>query len=119
MDESLERIQVTSSSAEIHVRVFIGKQGEFWGYVAPSLNVSGYGLNKKEAREAFEHNIDVFGDDLFELSLEERVQVLKQMGWEQHKFFKKRFSKSFVDENGVLQNFDKTHKVQVLQEEFA
>ncbi|MCB0503216.1 MAG: hypothetical protein KDD32_11065 [Bacteroidetes bacterium] len=119
MSESIERIQITSCSANFRIKVYIGKQGDYWGFVAPSINISGYGHSKKEARDSFEHNIDVFGDDLFELTVKERITVLKELGWEQHKFFQKRFSKCYVDENGVLQNFDQDYEVQVLEEEFA
>jgi hypothetical protein len=34
------------------------------------------------------------------------MEELKKLGWTKHKYFKKQYSSSFVDENGVLQNFD-------------
>lgn len=50
-------------------------------------------------------------EDIFQLSPKKKEAVLKNMVWEKNKFFKKRFSTAFVDENGVLQNFDSPKQV--------
>ena len=43
---------------------------------------------------------------LFSLKPEQRITELKKMGWHNDTLFRKQFSSAFVDENGVLQNFD-------------
>ena len=101
-----ESINVSKNSLSIRINTITGKDGEFWVVIAPSINVSGYGSNQKEAEESFDHNMDVFGDDLTSLKFDSRILELKKMGWEQQDHFKRRLSKVFVDENGALQNLE-------------
>src|SRR5690606_25906698 len=90
---------------------YSGKSGDHWIVIIPSLNVSGYGDTEDEAIKDIEYNIKVFCDDLLSL---DRIQMnieLKKMGWVKDKYFNKRYSTVFVDENGVLQNFDSPSEV--------
>ena len=90
---------------------YSGLQGDYWVSIIPSMNVTGYGETMEESRESLRENLEILCDDLFELTKEQRILELKKMGWEKHKFFNKRFSKSYVDENGVLQDFDHPEQV--------
>lgn len=90
---------------------FTGKSGGHWVSIIPSLNVSGYGESEEEALEDSEYNLKVFFKDLYELSPLQRDIELKKMGWSQNKIFKKKYSSTYVDENGVLQNFDSPKQV--------
>jgi predicted RNase H-like HicB family nuclease len=98
---------------------FTGKSGGFWVSIVPSLNISGYGKTEKEAVSDLKYNIDVFCEDLFELTTQKRNIELKKLGWKKHTYFKKRFSASFIDENGILQNFDSPEKVKKISLEAA
>jgi hypothetical protein len=88
------------------LKCFTGEQGEFWVSIIPSLNVSGYGNNEEEAIEDLRFNFNVMCHDLFAINEIQRKAELNKLGWNINKFFKKRYSKAFVDENGILQNFD-------------
>jgi hypothetical protein len=48
----------------------------------------------------------------FSVSPLERHLELRKLGWTNSAFFKRKYSKAFVDENGVLQNFSHPEKVQ-------
>ena len=101
-----EFIKLSAHRVVIQVAAISGKDGDFWIQVSPSLNVSGYGDTEKEAEKNFLENLDLFRKDLFELSHIQRVLELKKMGWVRKKFAKRQFSKSFVDENGILKNLE-------------
>ena len=90
---------------------FTGKSGEYWVSIIPSLNVSGYGDTEKEAIKDLEYNLKVLCDDLFKLSQGQRDAELKNLGWSRNKFFKQQYSSAYVDDKGVLQNFDSPKQV--------
>lgn len=106
-----EKLNVTSNRLNATLNVYSGKSGEYWVSIVPSLNVSGYGDDYKSSLEDLEFNMQVLFEDLFKLSKDKRIEELVNLGWEKHSYFNKRFSKSFVDENGVLQNFDEPKEV--------
>lgn len=106
-----ENLKVSPSGLVGRLSAFSGKQGEFWVSIIPSLNVSGYGESEEDANESLKENLQVFCEDLFSISDTQRRSELKKLGWEPNKFFKKRYSKAYVDENGVLQNFDNPEQV--------
>ena len=106
-----EKLHVSAHSLKGNLNCFTGKQGEFWVSIIPSLNVSGYGQSEEEALNDLGSNFEVLCKDLFSINDIQRNAELNKLGWEINKFFKKRFSKSFVDENGTLQNFDYPEKV--------
>lgn len=91
--------------------VFTGKSGEHWVSIIPSLNVSGYGETEEDAIKDSQYNLRVLFEDLYELTAVQRNSELKKLGWSQHKIFKKQYSSAYVDENGVLQNFDSPSQV--------
>jgi predicted RNase H-like HicB family nuclease len=106
-----ESLKMSSDVVEGFLKTFTGQQGEFYVSIVPALNVSGYGKDEAEALESLEENLNTFFDDLFELSEVDRHKEVMKLGWVRDRFFKKRFSSSFIDENGVLQNFDFPEKV--------
>jgi hypothetical protein len=101
-----EQLKVSKDALAIRVNVISGKDGDFWVCISPSLNVSGYGKSSKEAKKSFNENMDVFYDDIIELSIENRKKVLRELGWKQKRYLKKQFSKAFVDEDGILKNLE-------------
>jgi hypothetical protein len=101
-----EKIKISPNSIHGVFLNFTGKSGDHWISIIPSLNISGYGNTENEAIQDLEYNVEVFSKDLFKLDHLQRVKELKKLGWTKHKYLKKQYSSSFVDENGVLQNFD-------------
>lgn len=95
------------------LRIFTGRQGEFWVSVIPTLNVSGYGENEADAFQALKENLDVFFEDLFLLSEVERNIAMESGGWEMEKAFPRKFSNPSLDEQQVLQNFDHPEQVKM------
>lgn len=103
---SMEMIRINRSSITISVTVAIGKEGDFFVAISPALNVSGYGKTKEEAQESFDENVNVFCSDLLSLTKKNMEAQLQLLGFKQEKLNHKNYSKAYVDENGVLQNFE-------------
>lgn len=101
-----EQIKISKKGGKLRVNVTTGKQDDFWICVSPSLNVSSYGKTLKEAKEGFLENTITFIEDLTELDIIRRDVVLKDMGWTKRKYFRKQFSKVYVDKDGILQNLE-------------
>lgn len=108
---SKESISLKENRLRGTLSFFSGQQGEYWVCIVPSLNVSGYGINENDAFENLKENIELFCKDLFSLNMIQRKIELKNLGWVQDKYFNKKYKTPFVDENGVLQNFDFPEKV--------
>jgi predicted RNase H-like HicB family nuclease len=90
---------------------YTGESGDFWVSIIPSLNVSGYGETAEEAQQDLKDNLNIMLEALFEVSELERHLELKKLGWVNNRMFKKKYSKAYVDENGVLQNFSHPDRV--------
>lgn len=102
----VDTIRFNKNKISLKVIIASGKEGDYFVVVSPSLDVSGYGKTKEMAQESFKENIKTFCEDLFKLSKEDRDKELFQMGFHREALKNKNFSKSFVDENGVLKDFD-------------
>lgn len=74
----------------------------------PSLKISSYGDNKKEALDRLINDVlDDYFQNLFTLSKEAFEAEMRRVGWKKNRFFSKRFlSESFVDSDGVLRDFN-------------
>jgi len=99
-----ESLRMQGSTVEAEIKVISGQEDKQWVFVSPSLNVSGYGNTVEEAKESFTHNIETFMEDIFNLNKNERVKYIKSLGWKQNEFFVRKYSKAFVDSDGILQN---------------
>lgn len=106
-----EKIKLSSHVITGNLKCYTGEQGEFWVSIIPSLNVSGYAKTEKESLDDLKMNVLVFCEDLFNINESQRKAELRNLGWTISKLFKKQFSKSYIDENGVLQNFDFPERV--------
>ena len=106
-----EQLKVTKNTLSVRVNIICGKDGDFWVCISPSLNVSGCGENSKEAKNSFDENMKVFYNDLLDLSSIDRRKILRELGWKQKRYLKKQFSKTFVDEDGILQNLEQPQLV--------
>lgn len=99
-------VRINKNSIHLKIAIFTGKEGDYFVTISPSLNVSGYGKTKKEAMQSFGENIELFCADLIALP-KKRIEIeLRKLGFIREKFQLKNFSKIYVDENGVLKNFE-------------
>ncbi|MES2543781.1 MAG: hypothetical protein V4548_02770 [Bacteroidota bacterium] len=101
-----ETVRIKDNTISIKAIVASGKEGEHYIVVSPSILVSGYGKTNEEAEESFHENINLFCQDLLKLTNEQREKELLNLGFAKVKYHNKNFSKSYVDENGVLQGFE-------------
>ena len=101
------QMKINSNHVSIRANVISGKdKDDIWIFYCPSLNVTGYGDSKEEAKQSFEENITLFCEDILALPSKKIHQVILQMGWEQVKYKKKHYSKSFVNEESVSQGLE-------------
>ncbi|TDE53651.1 hypothetical protein [Flavobacterium sp. GT3P67] len=107
----VEKLVLNAHTLKANLKCYTGQQGDFWVSIIPSLNVSGYGKTEKESIKDLNYNATLFCDDLFSVTETQRRGELNRLGWVLNKLFKKKYSKSYIDENGVLQNFDFPEKV--------
>jgi len=109
---SAERLVLKKDKLNGDFNVFTGKTGDIWLSIIPSLKVSGYGDSPENSLKDLKYNLDVFSHDLFAASLDEVIKELKSLGWKSKPLFPKKYSNSYIDEKGVLQNFDYPEKVE-------
>jgi len=101
-----ESLTLQKQKLECVVRVFSGKSGDFWVSIIPSLNTSGYGDTEEDSFSDLQYNLKVFSDDFFKLNQLQKESTLRNLGWTKKRYFSKQFANSYIDEKGVLQNFD-------------
>lgn len=101
-----DTIRIKGSKIEIGFNVIKGKQGDFFLLYCPAVELSGYGKTLKEADELLKENITVFSHDILSMNITEREHYLASIGFKKERYRTKNFSKTYVDEDGVLQNFD-------------
>ena len=111
-DMKKESLNISPSGASGRLISFTGKSGGFSVCTVPSLNVSGYGKSDKESFDDMIYNLKLFLYDLFQLSHTLQDAQLSKLGWTKENFFNKRYAASFVDDSGVLQNFDHPDEVE-------
>lgn len=105
-NDIIETLRVKENTISIKAIVAIGKEGNHFIAISPSILVSGYGNSIEEAQQSFQENLELFCQDLMKLSNDQRELELKKLGFAKVKFHNKNYSKSYVDENGVLQGFE-------------
>lgn len=109
--ENTEYLKLTPKGVKGKFLAFTGKSGEHWVSIIPSVNVSGYGESEEDAIKDLQYNLRVLYEDLHELTVAQKDSELKKLGWSQNKFFKRQYSSVYIDENGVLKNFDSPNQV--------
>ena len=105
-NDIIETVRIKSNTISIKAIVATGKEGEYFIAISPAILVSGYGNSKEEAQQSFQDNLYLFCQDLLSLTNEQREIELTKLGFAKVKFHNKNYSKSYVDENGVLQGFE-------------
>ena len=102
-----ESIRLENNKLHIQVVTAVGKDGDFFVMVSPTLQVSGYGVSEIDAKASFDHNMEVFCDDFFNMSSIEKDNFLKQLGFIKRIPKVEHFSKVFIDSNGALQGIER------------
>jgi hypothetical protein len=102
----IETIRINKGNMNVKVVRVTGKEDGIWVCFAPSIRVSGYGSTKEEAYESFDENMNLFCGDLMALTQTDREHQLRILGFQKERFKHKNFSKTYVDKNGELQNFE-------------
>jgi hypothetical protein len=78
------------------------KEGDYYVYTSPTFLVSGYGETDVEALESYQLSMEVFCEDMLELSSKERDAYLTgKLGLIREN--KENLSEIYVDTNGILQ----------------
>jgi hypothetical protein len=109
-------IRIKGNKVELGLNIYKGKQDGFILYYCPAIEVSGYGMTDKEAFDFIKENLEVFSHDVLDMHTKEREHFLATLGFKKERFHNKNFSKAYVDEDGILKNFDKgTVERQLLQ----
>lgn len=101
-----EFFRVNKNSFLFRIKVFLGKEGDSCLMYSPSLNLSGYGDTFQEAEKSLFLSVDLFCESLSKVNSKQRDHLLKNLGWAKAELKNKNYSKSYIDEDGVLQNFD-------------
>ena len=68
------------------------KEGAFEIVYIPSLEISGYGETKAEAMELMKTSLFIFGENILKSVNHKITEDLKELGWEQHSYFKKQLN---------------------------
>lgn len=100
-------IRIKSNKIEIGFNILKGKQGDYVLLFCPAVNLSGYGKTVKEADELLKENLLLFSEDILSMNNTEREYFLASLGFKKERYKSKNFSKAYVDEDGILKNFDK------------
>lgn len=101
-----EQLKISRNNLKIRVNISSGQQGDTWVVYSPSLEISGYGASKQEAQETFKIEIEELGASLMNMTPVEQTKVLRALGWKKSRYFKKQFSKAYVDKDGILKDLD-------------
>lgn len=72
----------------------------------PSIKIYGKGKTFDSAKKELETKVNSFLKSLLKLSVDQIAAKLSRLGWKQNKYKSKNFSKSYVDENGILKDFE-------------
>ena len=106
--EEYLRVDHRHGSIEAQVRIIIFKDKDTNQYVisVPSLNITGYGSTKKRAMEMLKFSFDDFNMNLIRMPIGNISALLRKLGWKRSQLHNKNFSKSYIDINGELKNFN-------------
>ncbi len=110
--ETTQALFINKSKKRIKgtLRVFYIQDGAFKVVYMPSLNLSGYGKNDKEASKMLKKILDDYFESLVSLNRDHLISELSKYGWTTKELFAKRFvNDTYVDKDGVLKNFELPH----------
>ena len=94
MDKEILKIDFSKNSLKAELNAFGFKDGEFYILHIPSLEISAYGDDYKEAMQMLKDSLDVFSEDVFNMPIDDAKKYLKKLGWMPSKFFKKKMEQT-------------------------
>jgi len=102
------RINTTTGIVHAHLYVIRFQDADTLQYVAyiPTLDISGYGENLKDATTMLQFSLEQFFVTLTALKPAQQKIELSKLGWKQNNFRTKEYSRMQVDVNGELKNFN-------------
>lgn len=89
----------------MHATQFVDKDTKQYVIYIPSLEVSAYGETVEKAMEMMKEVLMDTSRHLINLDEHAMLKELRDLGWHR-RVFKKQFSRTVVDENGDLQNWN-------------
>ena len=81
----------------IEARGIAFKDDQYSIIYIPSLEISAYGQNIKQAKKMLEIQLDEFSENLFKLPTSSIHQEFKRLGWKRDKFFKRKLNIELSD----------------------
>lgn len=100
------RINKNSISAQLSMLKYIDKDTKQHVLFLPAFEISGYGENEEKALEMLKFILNEVNKEIITASQKDRSTFFSRLGWKQAAFKNKEFSKSYIDINGNLQNFN-------------
>ena len=100
------RIHKNRVSAELSMLKFIDKDTKQYVLVLPAFDLSGYGETEEKAFEMLKFLLKDVNEQIIKSSKKDRIIFFTTLGWKKVTFKNKEFSKTYVDINGDLQNFN-------------
>jgi len=106
--EEYLKVHPTRGYIEAQIRMISFKDKDTNQFVisVPSLEITGYGSTKKRAMEMIKSSIDDFNSNLINKNINTISSVLVKLGWKKSPLRNKNFSKSYIDINGELKDFN-------------
>lgn len=84
----------------------------------PSVNISAYGADRKEALEMLKVALDDFSETLTELPANQITEELKKFGFIRNKVLQKQYENGnvYIDREGILKNFNLPEDTKIKEE---
>ena len=101
-----DKLRIKGANLQLSLNVAAGKQGDYFLYFCPALNISGYGKTDAEAESFIKVEMLTFCEDIMGMPSNERDNYLMSLGFKKERFHNKNFSKAYIDADGRLQDFD-------------
>lgn len=105
LKDIVEFIELNKNRLTIKSYIITGKDGDFIVTIAPSLMISGYGSNEKEAKDSFKLSMDLFCESFIKMSSEQRDKHLISLGFVNQND-NKNYSKQSIDQKSSLKGFN-------------
>lgn len=95
-------------NVEVNVSIFLWDEDSLFYVYSPALDITGYGLNKEEARESFETILHEF--ILYTQNKKTIFKELENLGWAVNKRKKRVISPEFEDMLSENEHFKHLYK---------
>jgi hypothetical protein len=105
-----ENIRIDKNRRHISLKVtmyrLIDTDTKQWVNYVPALDLTSYGATQEKATVMLNSSIDDLFEYLIDLSPKQLNTELSKLGWKQHHFRNKEYSKAYIDINGELKDLN-------------